>query len=99
DARQQLAVLGAQLAALGSQVGRLAVSFYPDYRERRAQRIAQAAADEVLTQATAGHRAADGRPAGFGADAEQARQAAKAAAVAALPAGLPAVGDYSAMSA
>ena len=92
DARQQLAVLG-------SQMGRLAAPFYAGYRERRAQRIAQAAADEVLTQTTTGHRAADGRPAGFGADADQARQAAVAAVLAALPAGLPAVGDYGAMSA
>jgi patatin-related protein len=92
DARQQLAVLG-------SQLGRLAAPFYAGYRQRRAQRIAQAAADEVLTQATAGHRAADGRPAGFGTDAEQARQAAAAEVMAALPAGLPAVGDYGAMSA
>jgi patatin-related protein len=92
DARQQLAVLG-------SQLGRLAAPFYPCYRERRAQRIAQTAADEVLTQTTTGHRAADGRPAGFGTDADQARQAAMAAVLAALPAGLPAVGDYGAMSA
>ncbi len=91
DARQQLAVLGSQLSRLGAP-------FYPSYRERRAGRIAQTAADGVLTRATAGHRAADGRPAGFGADAAQAMQAATAAAQAALPAGLPEIGDYGAMS-
>ena len=64
DTRQQLAVLGVQL-------DRLAAPFYGNYRDRRAARIARAAADEVLTQTTPGHRAADGRPAGFGADAEQ----------------------------
>ena len=63
DARQQLAVLGSQLDRLGAP-------FYPSYREQRAGRIAHTAADEVLTQATPGHRTADGRPAGFGADAD-----------------------------
>lgn len=92
DARQQLAVLGSQLDRLGTP-------FYRGYREQRAQRIAQTATGEVLAQATTGHRAADGRPAGFGADAEQARAAAVAAVLAALPAGLPAVGDYGAMCA
>ena len=92
DTRQQLAVLGVQL-------DRLAAPFYGNYRDRRAARIARAAADEVLTQTTPGHRAADGRPAGFGADAEQATAAATAAVLAALPAALPAVGDYGAMSA
>jgi patatin-related protein len=91
DARQQLAVLGGALDRLGAP-------FYGSYRERRAARIAQTAADEVLTRATAGHRAADGRPAGFGADATQATQAATAAVLATLPAGLPQVGDYGAMS-
>jgi predicted acylesterase/phospholipase RssA len=92
DARQQLAVLGRELS-------RLADPFYAGYRQRRAQRLAQTAANEVLTQTTVGHRAADGRPAGFGTDAEQAQRAAAAAVLAALPAGLPAVGDYGAMSA
>ena len=92
DARQQLAVLGSQLDRLGA-------AFYQGYRERRAGRIAHTAANEVLTRATAGHRAADGRPAGFGADAEQATQAASAAVLAMLPAALPPAGDYGAMSA
>ena len=92
DARQQLAVLG-------SQMDRLGAPFYRSYREQRAGRIAQTTANEVLTRATAGHRAADGRPAGFGADAERARQAASTAVLAVLPAALPPVGDYGAMNA
>ena len=92
DARQQLAVLGSQLDRLGAP-------FYPSYREQRAGRIAHTAADEVLTQATPGHRTADGRPAGFGADADQAAAAGSAAVLAMLPAALPPVGDYGAMSA
>jgi predicted acylesterase/phospholipase RssA len=92
DARQQLAVLGSQLDRLGAP-------FYRSYREQRAARIAQTAANEVLTRATAGHRAVDGRPAGFGADAERAIQAGSAAVAAMLPAALPPVGDYAAMSA
>jgi predicted acylesterase/phospholipase RssA len=92
DARQQLAVLG-------SQMDRLGAPFYRSYREQRAGRIAQTTANEVLTRATAGHRAADGRPAGFGADAERAQQAASTAVLAVLPAALPPVGDYGAMNA
>ena len=92
DARQQLAVLGAQMDRLGAP-------FYASYRARRAGSIAQFASDKVITQATAGRRAADGRPAGFGADAEHAREAAASAALGALPAQLPPIGDYGAMNA
>jgi predicted acylesterase/phospholipase RssA len=92
DTRQQLAVLGTQLDRLGAP-------FYPSYRARRANQLARVTADEVMTRATAGRRAADGRPAGFGADAERAQQAAASAALGVLPAELPGVGDYSAMNA
>ncbi len=92
DARQQLAVLGSQLDRLGAP-------FYRSYREQRAARVAQTAADEVLARATAGQRAADGRPAGFGADAGQAIAAASDAVLAVLPDTLPAAGDYAAMNA
>ncbi len=92
DTRQQLAVLG-------TQPGRLGAPFYPSYRARRADRLGRVAADEVMTRATAGRRAADGRPAGFGADAERVQQAATSAALGILPAELPGVGDYSAMNA
>ncbi len=92
DTRQQLAVLGTQLDRLG-------MPFYPRYRAKRADQLARVAADEVMTRATAGRRTADGRPAGFGADAERAQQAAASAALGILPAELPRVGDYSAMNA
>src|SRR6266567_29757 len=92
DARQQLAVLGVQMERLGAP-------FYGSYRAQRAGSIARAASDEVMKRMTVGRRAADGRPAGFGADAEHARNAASAAAQGALPAGLPAVGDYDGMNA
>lgn len=92
DARQQLAVLGTQLPRLGAP-------FYPTYRARRADQVAQAAADEVMKRATAGRRTTAGRPAGFGADAEHAKAAAATAARDALPAELPPAGDYSAMNA
>ena len=92
DARQQLAVLGTPLDRLGAP-------FYPSYRARRADRLARITADEVMTRDTPGRRAADGRPAGFGADAERTKEAAATAALGTLPAELPRVGDYSAMNA
>jgi predicted acylesterase/phospholipase RssA len=92
DTRQQLAVLGTQLDRLGAP-------FYPSYRARRANQLARVTADEVMTRASTGRPTADGRPAGFGADAERAQQAAASAALGVLPAELPAVGDYSAMNA
>jgi patatin-related protein len=92
DARQQLAVLGAQMERLGAP-------FYGSYRAQRAGAVARAASDEVIKRMTAGRRAADGRPAGFGADAEHAWDAANTAAKGALPPHLPAVGDYDGMKA
>jgi len=92
DARQQLAVLGVHMDRLGA-------SFYSSYRALRAASVGQAAAGQALTQATVGRRAADGRPAGFGADAEHAYRAATRAAQDAMPAQLPAVGDYGGMNA
>ena len=92
DARQEL-------AAFGQPMERLAERSYATYRARRADDIARQASAEVLAQVTSGGRAADGRPAGFGADAGEVLAAAHAAAFGKLPAGLPAVGDYAAMNA
>jgi patatin-related protein len=92
DARQQLAVLGAQMERLGT-------SFYPRYRARRADSIARAASDEVMKRMTVGQRASDGRPVGFGADSREAWTTANRAAEEALSAQLPAVGDYAGMNA
>lgn len=92
DARQQLALLGAKLDRLGAP-------FYDSYRTRRADSVAQAAADEVVKRATAGRSGADGRPAGFGADSGHARSAALNAALAGLPSRLPRIGDYDGMNA
>ena len=61
DARQQLAVLGAQMQRIGAP-------FYRCYRARRADSIARAASDEVMKRTTVGRRAPDGRPVGCGAD-------------------------------
>ncbi|MGP7999377.1 MAG: patatin-like protein [Streptosporangiaceae bacterium] len=92
DARQQLAVLGTPMDRLGAP-------FYATYRARRAGHIAQTVSSEVMKQATSAPRAADGRPAGFGADAAHTEEAAASAALGALPAGLPGIGDYGAMNA
>jgi len=92
DARQQLAVLGAQMERLGAP-------FYRSYRARRAGSVARAASGEVMKRVTAGGRAADGRPAGFGTDSEHAWDAANTAAQGALPPHLPEVGDYDGMNA
>lgn len=107
DARQELARLGAkmrELARLGEQIPelarlgaqlqpRLGAYFWASYREQRASSVARAAADEVMKRATAGPPV-EGRPAGFGADADHAMAAARKAAADALPRQLPAVGDY-----
>jgi patatin-related protein len=87
DARQQLAVLGAPMARLG-------LPFYPRYRKRRADSIAEAAADEVMKR-----RAAQGLAVGFDTDASDAFTAARAVAEDALPQELPASGEYLAMNA
>ncbi|MGN6791006.1 MAG: patatin-like protein [Streptosporangiaceae bacterium] len=92
DTRQQLAVMGEQME-------RLAAPFWDTYREQRAGSIARSASDEVLRRTTAGKRAADGRPTGFGADAEHALDAAHAAVQQVLPDQLPAIGDYDGMNA
>jgi patatin-related protein len=92
DARQQLAVLGAQMPRLGAP-------FYSSYRAQHADSIARAAAGEVMKRTTAGTRAADGRPTGFGADSQHALDAASTAAQEALAPDLPAVGDYGGMNA
>jgi patatin-related protein len=93
DARQQLAVLGAQLDH------RLGRSFYRSYRERRADSIARAASDEVLKRVAVGDRAPDGRPVGYGAEAHDAWSAANEAAENALSLELPGVGKYDEMNA
>lgn len=87
DARQQLAVLGAPM-------GRLGAVFYRRYRECRADHIARAASDEVLTRMTSGLRA----PAGFGAGAGEAWKAANTEAENLLSSELPKEGDYNAMN-
>lgn len=92
DTRQQLAVLGAQMERLGAP-------FYGTFRARRTESVARAAANEVVKRMTAGKRAVDGRPAGFGADSRHALDAATTAAQAALPSSLPGVGDYDGMNA
>jgi patatin-related protein len=92
DARRQLAVLGANMQRLGAP-------FWATYRAQRASSIARAASDEIMKRATVSPRAADGRPAGFGADAEQALGAARNAAEQALPLQLPEPGDYDGMNA
>ncbi len=99
DARQQLAVLGTQMEQLGAQTSRLGEVFYRRYRECRADSIARAASDEVMTRMTVGQRASDGRRVGSGADANDARNAANAKAMEVLPAQLPKVGDYDEMNA
>ena len=83
---------------LGSQLDRLGAPFYPSYRERRARSVAPTATDEVLTRATAGHRATHGRPAGFGADAEQAGEGRVGGTGGSRPPAPPAC-DYGGMSA
>jgi predicted acylesterase/phospholipase RssA len=87
DARQQLAVLGAQMD------DRLGQSFYRRYRERRADSIARAASDEVMKRVTVGNRAPGG------ADVRDTRDAADSATENALSLELPAVGDYDGMNA
>ena len=92
DARQQLAVLGAQRERLGAL-------FYRRYRARRADSIARAASDEVMKRMTVGRRAPDGRPVGFGANSRDAWDAANRAAEKALAPDLPGIGDYDGMNA
>lgn len=92
DTREQLAVLGVQMQRLGAP-------FWGNYRAQRAGSVARAASDAVMKRTTVGSRAADGRPTGFGADAEHAWDAAHAAAQQVLPLQLPGVGDYDAMNA
>ena len=92
DARQQLAVLGTQMERLGAP-------FWGSYRAQRARTVARAASDEVLRRTTVGKRAADGRPTGFGADAEHALDAAHTAVQEVLPVQLPAIADYDGMNA
>ena len=92
DARQQLAVLGAQAGSLGEQ-------FYPRYLTRRASNIAQVASAEVMKRMAAGSRAPDGRPAGYGANSRDAWNAAYEAAESALPQALPTAGEYPKMMA
>lgn len=91
DTREQLAVLGAQMERLGAP-------FWGSYRAQRARSVARAASDAVMKRTTVGRRAADGRPTGFGADAEHAWDAAHTAAQRVLPLQLPGVGDYDAMN-
>lgn len=88
-----------ELARFGMATPRLAARLYPTYRERRAGRVAATAADEVLAQLADAPPASDGRPAGFGADAEHARAEARLAAGDQLPAMLPEAGDYEDMNA
>ncbi len=92
DARQQLAVLGAQMERLGAP-------FYGRYRARRADSIARAASDQVMKRMTVGRRAPDGRPVGFGANSRDAWGVANRAAEDALAAVLPGVGKYDKMNA
>ena len=91
DARQQLAVLGTQMERLGAV-------FYRRYRECRADHIARAASDEVMTRMAADQGAIGGRPVGLGADAGEAWKAANAKAGDVLPPELPGVGEYDQMS-
>ena len=91
DARQQLAVLGAHVERLGAR-------FYRRYRARRADNIARAASDEVMTRMTVGRRAPDGRPVGFGANSRDTWHAANRAAEEALAPQLPGIGDYDGMN-
>ena len=87
DARQQLAVLGAQMERLGAV-------FYPRYRARRADSIARAASDEVMTRVAADQGATGGRPVGLGADAGKAWNTANGKAGELLSPELPGVGKY-----
>ena len=88
-----------ELARLSRVTERLAATFYPTYRDRRAGHIAVIAADEVLAQLAGMSPAPDGRPVAFGADVADARAEARRAAGAQLPVNLPAVGDYDGMNA
>ena len=92
DTRQQLAVLGAPLHRLGT-------TFWRNYQAQRASSVARTASDEVLKRTTVGSRAQDGRPTGFGADADDALDAAQTAARHALPHQLPGPGEYNQMNA
>jgi patatin-related protein len=92
DTRQQLALLGTQMERLGAP-------FWGSYCAQRARSLASAASDEVLRRTTVAKRAADGRPTGFGADAEHALDAAHSAVQQVLPVQLPAIADYEGMNA
>jgi hypothetical protein len=93
DTRQQLAALGNKLP---DRLGKL---FYQHYRDRRAASIARAASDEVMTRVTLGSRAPDGRPMGYGDDAQEAWLAADTKAKNVLSSELPEIGEYAEMNA
>jgi patatin-related protein len=88
DTRQQLALLAAHMQQ------RLGAPFWAAYRAQRASSVARAAAGQIMNRTAAGPRATDLRPAGFGADADHALDAAHNAAAAQLPLHLPGVGVY-----
>ena len=82
DARQQLAVLGAQLNE------RLGTLFYDSYRARRADSIARSASNSAMSQL----------PVRFGVDSKSVRDTAYTAVANALAGELPEIGDYAGMN-
>ncbi len=82
DARQQLAVLGAQME---ERLGKL---FYDSYRARRADIIAVSASSSVLSQ----------MPIESGADSRKVREAAYTTAAGRLTVELPGIGSYEDMN-
>ncbi len=82
DARQQLAVLGAQMNE------RLGTLFYDSYRARRADSIARSASNSAMSQLAVG----------FGVDSKSVRDTAYQAAADALPLELPKKGDYAGLN-
>ncbi|MGA4538368.1 patatin-like protein [Uniformispora flossi] len=86
----------ARLAAGGDAV---TPPVYAGFRDTYAHTLAATAAEEALRQRTAaGQLAADGRPTGFGSDADVLTDAAEQAVTARLPGSLPEPGRFDALA-
>lgn len=89
-----------QLARLAAGGDAVTPPVYARFRDTYAHTLAATVAEEALRQRTAaGQLAADGRPTGFGSDADVLTDAAEQAVTARLPAALPEPGRFDALAA
>lgn len=88
-----------RLARLASSGDAVTPPVYARFRDTYAHTLAATAAEEALRQRTAaGQFAADGRPTGFGSDADVLTDAAEQAVTARLPVSLPEPGRFDALA-